>query len=71
MSTGPGRRDAYRLLWEGLRIPGQRVSNANGSLQSYQLGRNDALREFDDRIRMHCNDLWLLMLSENHTETEQ
>jgi len=72
MATPIGRRQAYRLLHEGRRLPGQRISNTNGSLQSHELGRNDALIEFDEIIRFHCNDLWKEMLVENkHNANEQ
>ena len=65
MATPESRRTVFELLRQGFRLPGQIVSTSNGSLQSYQLGRNDCMRELDERIRRHCNDLWILMLDEN------
>ena len=71
METSQGRRQAFDLLRQGLRLPGQTVSNTNGSLQSYQLGRSDALRGLDELMRRHCNDLWLKMLDENEDQENE
>lgn len=64
MSKDWGRRIASKLLHDALLLPGQRISNTNGSLQSNQVGRQDAVKPLDEVIRSHCNEQWLLMLKE-------
>jgi hypothetical protein len=65
MSTKAGRREVHQLMHRGFRLPGQRISNVNGSLQSSQLGGNYAVQDLYDRIRHHCHEEWRRMIDEN------